>query len=221
MDSNGIFITGTDTSVGKTFVATGLAACMKQDGIDVGVMKPVATGSRDDIHRLLKSARLDDIMLANPIFLPLEASPLAASRLLKKEIDVDDIRHAFNRLMDEHEYIIVEGIGGLMVPITRDYMVVDMIKDLNLPVLIVCRGALGTINHTLLTIHACLNNSIKVNGFIANMVKDDNEGLAIDIIEELSNIPLLGKIPFINIKDYVRDARDAVRRYVRYDLLIT
>lgn len=223
MGSNGIFITGTDTNVGKTFVACGLASCMKEDGIDIGVMKPVATGIvSNDADMLIKAAGVnDDRAYVNPIYLPLDASPLAARRILKKEIDLRLIKDSFNSLMDKHEYMIVEGIGGILVPITESYFVVDMIKDLELPVLIVCRGSLGTINHTLLTINLALSRSLKVAGIIANMVNGPIEDNAIDIIQELTNIPVLGKIPYINIKDIINDAREAIRKYVRYDILIT
>lgn len=219
--NNGIFITGTDTDVGKTIVASGLAACMKEDGIDVGVMKPVATGNRDDANMLIEAANVDDdINDVNPIFLEVAASPLAAKRVLDKEIEIDKIKESFERLMKRHEYMIVEGIGGIMVPITEDYLVIDMIKELELPILIVCRGALGTINHTLLTVHACKTNSIEISGIIANNVKDELEDLAINIIKELTDLPLFGKIPNISING-INTIKKAIKRYVRYDPLIT
>ncbi len=224
MKPNGIFITGTDTGVGKTFIASGLASCMKEDGIDIGVMKPVATGSLDDVYMLIKASNVsDERSEINPIFLELAASPLAAKRILKRDISINAIREAFDRLMSKHEYLIVEGIGGMMVPITESYLVIDMIKDLGLPVLIVCRGALGTINHTLLTVHAALTNSIKVAGIVANMVNGYIEENAIDIIKELTDLPLLGKIPYIvaNKDEYIGIAKKVVRENVRYDLLIT
>ena len=222
MKPNGIFITGTDTDVGKTFVASGLAASMHDDGIDVGVMKPVATGSREDVCMLIKASKVDDDEEdVNPVFLSIAASPLAASRLLKEEIDISKIRESFDKLMSKHEYMIVEGIGGVMVPITTSYSVIDMIKELGLPVLIVCRGALGTINHTLLTINVCNTNSIDIAGIIANKVSDELERNAIDIIIELTNIPLFGKIPTITINDYISTARSMIKKHVRYDPLIT
>lgn len=224
MNPNGIFITGTDTDVGKTFIACGLAACMKDDGIDVGVMKPVATGNRSDIDMLIKASKVDDsIDDINPIFLQIPASPLAATKILNKEIDITKIKESFERLMNKHEYMIVEGIGGIMVPITQSYLVIDMIRDLDLPVIIVCRGELGTINHTLLTVHICRTNSIKISGIIANKVNIINniENSAIYIIRELTNLPLFGKIPKIDIDNYIPIAKEMIKRYVRYDPLIT
>lgn len=222
LSSNGIFITATDTNVGKTFIATGLIQCIKEVGIDVGVMKPVATGALDDTDLLIKSAGVDDeIEEVTPIFLPLEASPLVAKRILKREIDVSKIRASFDRLARKHEYMIVEGIGGVLVPITESYMVIEMIKDLGLPVVIVCRGALGTINHTLLTINALRSSSIGIVGVIANMVDGLLEEYAVEVIREYSNIPLLGMIPSIKMDEYMPSTKRAIREYVRYDLLIT
>ncbi len=223
MKSNGIFITGTDTSVGKTFIAAGLAASMKENGIDVGVMKPIATGSRDDAEILIKAAKVDDsIEEVNPIFFQLPAAPLVAKRLLAADIDLSMIKSSFNILMQRHEYIIVEGIGGIFVPITEKYFVIDMIKDLKLDTIIVCRGKLGTINHTLLTYHACKVNSIKVIGIVATMVKDDLESYSIDIIRELTDIPILGIIPYINESiDNIDIIKESIKKYIRYDLLIT
>lgn len=222
MKPNGIFITGTDTDVGKTFVASGLAACMKEDGIDIGVMKPVATGSRSDADLLIKASNVKDaIDDMNPIYLSVAASPLAASRLLGEGIDISKIKRSFERLMSKHEYMIVEGIGGIMVPITQSYLVIDMIRELELPVLIVCRGALGTINHTLLTIHACKTNSIKISGIIANNISNRMESKSIDIIKELTDLPLFGKIPNTIINEYILNAKRMVKKYVRYDPLIT
>ncbi len=222
MKTNGIFITGTDTDVGKTFIASGLAACMREDGIDIGVMKPVVTGNRSDVDMLIKASNVkDDKEDINPIFLSIPASPLAASRLLEEEIDTNKIKESFERLMSKHEYMIVEGIGGIMVPITQSYLVIDMIKELELPVLIVCRGALGTINHTLLTIHACKTNSIRISGIIANNINDKSEDNAINIIKELTDLPLFGKIHSTIIDNYISTARRMVKKYVRYDPLIT
>ncbi len=222
MKSNGIFITGTDTNVGKTFVSAGLAANMRSDGIDIGVMKPIATGSRGDIDILIKAAKVNDsIEEVNPIFLQLPLAPLLAKRLLASNIDVNIIKKSFNTLMQRHEYVIVEGIGGVFVPITESYFVIDMIKDLNLDALIVCKGKLGTINHTLLTYHACKTNSINVRGIIANMVRDEMENHSIEIIKELTNIPVLGVIPYVNNANDIEIIKESVKRYIKYDLLIT
>ena len=118
--SNGMFITGTDTDVGKTIVAAGFACAIKARGMDVGVMKPVATGAArirdelisDDVRFLVESIKcVDEITNINPITLELPLSPLVASRLEKREIDIGKIREAYGMLCARHDYVVVEGIG--------------------------------------------------------------------------------------------------------------
>ncbi len=227
---SGVFVTGTDTGVGKTLVAAGIAGAMRRDGIDVGVMKPVATGiprkdgfKSSDAELLAKMAGSTDAEdEINPIFLPLEASPLAASRILNMDIKVEKIFSAFKRLTDKHEFVIVEGIGGVMVPIKENYFVVDMIKEMNLPVLIVSRAALGTLNHTLLTVRACKEYDLNVVGIVVNGVRDHNivEKTASVIIRELTGIFVIGSIPFVDVFD-ASNVVDLVSKHVKYDLLIS
>ena len=205
----GIFITGTDTEVGKTVVAAGLAGAIKAKGINVGVMKPVATGAirtperliSTDVQFLLKSIECDDEPdLVNPITIELPLSPLVASRLDKFEIELDKIRDAYCKLSQRHDFIVVEGIGGILVPIKEDYFVSDMIKELGLPVIIVARPGLGTINHTLLTAREAQQRGIEVRGFIINGMNQQKAGIAEktnpEVIKEMSCLPLLGVLPF-------------------------
>ncbi len=207
--AKGIFITGTDTDVGKTVVAAGLAGAIKSRGINVGVMKPVATGAvkskngfvSQDVMFLAKSigCNEEEIGLINPIILELPLSPLVASRLENKEINISRIKEAYSKLCDRHDFIIVEGIGGILVPIERDYFVTDMIGNLGLPVVIVTRPNLGTINHTLLTVNEAGRSGLDIKGIIFNWTNEQEAGNAEktnpDVIKELSGIPLLGILP--------------------------
>ncbi len=227
---SGVFVTGTDTGVGKTLVAAGIAGALRRDGIDVGVMKPIATGiprkndfKSSDAELLAKMAGSADAEEEiNPIFLPLEASPLAASRILNMDIKVEKVFSAFKLLTGKHEFVIVEGIGGVMVPIKENYFVIDMIKEMNLPVLIVSRAALGTLNHTLLTVRACREYDLNVVGIVVNCVKDHNivEKTAAKMIRELTGIFVIGSIPFVDVFD-ASNAVDLVSKHVKYDLLIS
>ena len=205
----GIFITGTDTDVGKTVVAAGLAGAIKAKGIDVGVMKPVATGAvrtpdglvSTDVQFLIKSIECnDEPELLNPITLETPLSPLVASRLEKCEIELDKIRDAYSTLSQRHDFIVVEGIGGILVPIKEDYFVSDMIKDLDIPSIIVARPGLGTINHAMLTIREAQRMGIEVRGFIINGVDEQKAGIAEktnpEVIKQISHLPLLGVLPF-------------------------
>ncbi len=205
----GIFITGTDTEVGKTVVAAGLASAIKTRGVDVGVMKPVASGAERKGDKLVSRDVLfladsidsnDEMDLINPVALEMPLSPYVAANLEKKEIDVSRIKDAYSRLTGRHDFLIVEGIGGILVPITKDCLVADMILELGLPLVIVTRPNLGTINHTLLTIREAERCGIAIKGLIFNWTNEQEAGIAEKtnpgIIEELSGIPVLGVLPF-------------------------
>jgi dethiobiotin synthetase len=226
----GVVVTGTDTGVGKTIIAAGIAGAMRRDGIDVGVMKPIATGipqkegfKSSDAELLARiSGSTDSEHEINPVFLPFEASPLTASRVLSIDIKLDEVFSSFKRLADKHEFIVVEGIGGVMVPIRKDYFVIDMIKELKLPVLIVSRAALGTLNHTLLTVKACKEYNLDISGIVINGVRENNivEKNAGEIMQELTGVFVIGSIPFVEKLD-TNDIVDLVSKHVKYDLLIS
>lgn len=231
---NGIFVTGTDTGVGKTIIAAGIAGAMKRDGIDVGVMKPIAAGmpkkqgfkSEDAEFLSLASGSNDNENEVNPIFLPMEASPLVASKVLHLNIDLDKVFSVFNSLTSRHEFVVVEGIGGVMVPIKPNYFVADMIKKMSLPVLIVCRAALGTLNHTLLTAKCCKDYGFDVAGIVVNGVRNSNsvaEKTASDAIHELTGLPVIGVVPYVTElpKQNINMVIDLVSKHVKYDLLIS
>ncbi|OGC07359.1 dethiobiotin synthase [candidate division WOR-1 bacterium RIFOXYD2_FULL_36_8] len=194
-----LFVTGTDTGVGKTYVTILLAKHLMLKGFDVGIMKPISTGSKkDDDARLLKKTLnlKDPLRLINPIHLKLPLAPYAAAKLLKKRLNLKKIFTAFEKLKKHHDIVIVEGIGGVLVPILKDYFVADLIKDFNIPVLIVARAGLGTINHTLLTIEALKKRKVKIAGIVMNgfIKKETSEKTNADIIEEISHMPVMGKL---------------------------
>ena len=207
--SAGIFITATDTEVGKTVVTAGLARAIAARGINAGVMKPVASGGKkagnkivsEDALFLAGSIRLDDeLELINPVKLELPLSPLAASRLENRDVDIGKIKNAFLKLSDIHDFLLVEGIGGLLVPIRKDYSAADMASEMGLPIIIVARLNIGTINHTLLTVNEALRRGLGIKGIIFNCAKDGDAGPAEktnpDLIKELSGMPILGTLPF-------------------------
>lgn len=207
--SKGIFITGTDTGVGKTYVAAGIAAALKQRGIDPGVMKPVETGCRArrgrliprDTGMLMKAAGVgDSASLVNPYQFRKPLAPFVAANLEKKKIEPAKIITAFQALSKKHEFMIVEGAGGILVPLSRTYFYLDLAEDIGLPVLIVARPGLGTINHTLLTITALRQRKITIAGVVINHAEAGKPGLAEKtnpaLIEKLSGVKLLGIIPF-------------------------
>ncbi|HVN67553.1 MAG TPA: dethiobiotin synthase [Candidatus Sulfotelmatobacter sp.] len=195
----GIFITGTDTGVGKTYVTCYLAAKLRRAGVDVGVMKPLSTGPAgdDDALYLKKTLKLNDpIELINPIHLKHPLAPYPAAKLEHRKLSVERIIRAYKLLEKRHDLVLVEGIGGVAVPITKDYCVIDLIKEMNLPVIVVARAGLGTINHTLLTIGALIDCKIEIAGIIMNGFtgKDRSEKTNVEVIEKLSGVPILEKL---------------------------
>lgn len=203
-----LFITGTDTDVGKTYVAAGLAVTLRKIGVNVGVMKPFAAGTAqkkgfksEDVEILSKAAQVNDPEnLVNPQFFPIPASPYTAWKTLKIKPKTSTVLSSFKRLSKLHEMILVEGMGGVMTPITDDYYITNLIKDMKIPAVIVTRTKVGTVNHTLMTVKMCEKYRIPIRGIIIN---DFDSGgyktkeLARDL-KNLSKIPILGSIPFID-----------------------
>jgi dethiobiotin synthetase len=181
----GIFVTGTDTGVGKTFVACGLAAALRRAGADVGVMKPVATGCAgksqipnpksqrmpaDDASLLVMAARAQDpIERVTPFAYRPAISPDQAARLARRPVRLSRIRAAYRALARRHEVMIVEGVGGLLVPLGGRLLVADLARAIGLPLLIVARAGLGTLNHTLLTLEAARARGLRVAGVVLNV----------------------------------------------------
>lgn len=203
----GIFVTGTDTGVGKTLVSAGLALALKARGMKVGVMKPVATGCHGTEKRLVppdavylfEAAENEYPSLTSPSRFRNPLAPNVAAVLEKKEVNLDNIRKAYLELQKHYDYIIVEGIGGLMVPLTQDYFVTNLIREFKLPMLIVARVGLGTINHTLLTVDAAVIRGLEIRGIIFNRMPKVNYSVAEitnpKVVHDLARIPVLGTLP--------------------------
>ncbi len=205
----GIFITGTDTGVGKTYVAAGIAAHLKRIGVNVGVMKPVETGCGprrgrlipNDAVRLMKSASVRDALsLVNPYRFRKPLAPSVAAKLEGKEIVPDRIVRSYRMLSLRHDFMIVEGAGGIMVPLRHQYTYLDLACTIGLPVIIVARPSLGTINHTLLTITALRERGVEIAGIVINDAQGKRAGLvektSPSVIEELSGARILGIISY-------------------------
>ena len=209
MDS--LFITGTDTGIGKTYVAAGIATTLRVSGTDVGVMKPFAAGDAqksgfksDDAQILRRAAQIKDPeSLVNPQFFSIEASPYTAQKKLGINPDIQMVIKCFKRLSEIHDMLVVEGIGGVMTPITENYFVADMIVQMNIPAIIVAGSRIGTINHTIMTCLACKERGVKIKGIIINDFDRgyDVSELAKDL-ECLTGVNVLGSIPFMNTDNH-------------------
>ncbi|HEY2986404.1 MAG TPA: dethiobiotin synthase [Candidatus Binatia bacterium] len=206
---SGIFITGTDTGVGKTFVACGLAALLRESGYSVGVMKPAETGCVEKDGQLFPedAARLKE---ASGCEEPLKKicpyqlkGPLAPSVAAEREgvkIDVDHIVALYTEISAAHDVTLVEGAGGLLVPLLAHYTYADLAKLLKLPVIVVAANRLGAINHLLLTLEHASCRGLRVLGYVLNRVSNDSS-LAVDTNAEalriLTPVPFLGEIPYV------------------------
>ncbi len=204
-----IFVTGTDTGVGKTVVAAGMARACSRKGIDVGVMKPFATGAVQQNETLLSEDAVllrqsvsnpDPLDLVNPICYQAPLAPKVAARVEGKEQRLNLVDRAWQQLKENHSTMIVEGIGGLLVPLRKKFFVTDLAKKFELPLLIVTRPTLGTLNHTLMTIHVARQYALPIAGIVINHHEKFEEDQAIETNrEELSRIPgvpFLGEVPF-------------------------
>ena len=205
----GIFITGTDTEIGKTVVAGGLAAAIKAAGVDVGVMKPIASGGVEHKGRIVSedaiflkgAAQVDDALdLINPICLRQPLAPSVAAEIEGVSIGLRQIDEAFAELCQKHEFIVVEGVGGIAVPICEEMLVANLAERFQLPLLIVARPNLGTINHTVLTVEFARSYSLEICGIVLNASQEESKGLAEKTnpkeLERLTNLPILGTVPF-------------------------
>lgn len=205
----GLFIAGTDTGVGKTFVGGLLAGLLQRQGIDIGVMKPVESGCLrkdgalypQDAYELREKAQsrdpIDDIVL---YALELPAAPAVAALKEGITIELPRIVEKFQALSARHQLTLIEGAGGLLVPLTRREDNAHLILALNVPVLIVARASLGTINHTLLTVNWAKTLGIQVLGVvindpIGNLSQAERENLQA-LVERLP-VPLLGIVPHL------------------------
>lgn len=199
--TQGIFITGTGTEIGKTVIAGGFAASLKESGTNVGVMKPISTGNTADAQFLKHAAQIDDeLSLINPISLRHPLAPSVAARIEEKEINLADIESAFAKLQRKYDFLIVEGVGGIAVPILDDFLVAHLINTLQLPILIVAQVGLGTLNHTLLTVGFARQFNIQIAGIVLNGLRPEIAGLAEATnpleIERLTDVPVIGVVPY-------------------------
>lgn len=199
-----IFITGTDTDVGKTVVTACLAAALLKKGKKVAVYKPVQCGGllngkikSPDLKLVRDLSGISPDCLFNDYAFKFASSPHLAAELENKKVDVEAIKKNYAEISKKFDYTLVEGAGGLLVPLTRDYNVLDLIHDLSAPVLVVARAGLGTINHTALTILALKLKGIRIIGVVINyfkggLIEEDNK----KIISQLADAPVIGVVPF-------------------------
>ncbi len=207
----GIFITGTDTGVGKT-VVTGLFAgyCLEK-GLRTVTQKWVETGvsgRSEDIRAHLDLMKVSDTDYSRylgdmcPYLFKHPASPHLASGLEKVCIDEQLIINSFKKLRETFEMVIVEGAGGALVPLREELLIIDVCEKVELPVLIVAENKLGAINHTLLTIETLKKRKLDILGVIFNRAKETSDTVVLDdnpkIVEKISGVSVLADLPFMS-----------------------
>ncbi|HWP60186.1 MAG TPA: dethiobiotin synthase [Candidatus Acidoferrales bacterium] len=204
-----IFITGTDTGVGKTLVACGLAALLRESGYRVGVMKPAETGCEERDGKRYPQDALD-LKRASGCELPIETicpyrlrDPLAPSVAAAREqiaIDIALLAQTFRAISAAHDITLVEGAGGLLVPLLPHYTYADFAALLKLPVIVVAANRLGMINHLLLTIEHAACRGLHVLGFVLNRLEQE-PSLAAETnraaLRALTSACCLGEVPYL------------------------
>ncbi len=223
----GIFVTGTDTGVGKTFVGAALATFLKERGIDVGVMKPAETGVVDpeaprysaDAARLVAAAGVDDPPdLVVPYRLREPLAPAVAAELEGRAISAEVVLSAYAELRRRHQFLIVEGAGGIAVPFNEDLDMAGLARALDLPLLTVSPAGLGAINQSVLT--AEYARGLKILGILLNLrrqVPDIAERTNPRIIAQLTDLPIYGPLDLLTPAEdsklpNERAAIDAIKR---------
>lgn len=226
--TRGLFITATDTGVGKTVVAASLVAALRARGVRACGVKPIesgcvpnpVTGSLMPVDGavLQKASGGEELLeLITPLRFEAPLAPLAAAREAGEVVHVEKAMKAIDELQGRYDTLIVEGIGGLMVPVSERYMVSDMARDIGFPLIVVASPFLGTINHTLLTVRRAQDEGLEVAGVVlcyhrkpeGTLAERTNPGM----LEEHLNVPLLGTIPYMEdteVDTLARAAEDAL-----------
>ncbi len=205
-----IFITGTDTAVGKTFFTCGLAALLKADGYKVGVMKPAETGCvekdgqlfADDAWRLQQASGCAESMDSIcPYRLPEALAPSIAAERAGVKIDIDRLLDICRDLSAKHDITLVEGAGGLMVPLVPSFTFADFARVAKLPIIVVAANKLGVINHLLLTLEHASCKGLQPLGYVLNQLSSETSLAAEtnrEVLAGMTAVPCLGALPFVS-----------------------
>lgn len=198
-----LFVAGTDTGVGKTAVTAGLVGWLRREGIDATAVKPCQTGAPGDDDARFVQRVCDDGDAATCLRrLGPALAPAVAARETDTELDYETILRGCTEAVEASERGIVEGIGGLRVPLTEGREVVDLVADLALPTLVVARSGLGTLNHTALTVEALEHRGVDVRGIVLDEYEGDGlaERTNPDVIAEMTGCPV-ATLPTVDVPD--------------------
>ncbi|WP_203363913.1 dethiobiotin synthase [Bacillus sp. REN10] len=214
---SGVFLTGTDTDAGKTIATLLLTHALRRRGVDACPYKPVQSGAEErdgkliapdaEVYHLL--SELKDQELSTYLY-KMASSPHLAAEQEGVAIPIEAVRTNIQEKASQKEIVLVEGAGGLYVPLTRSgYCMIDLMEELKFPVIIAAKASLGTINHTMMTVESLKNRGLHVAGIILSSTVQEDEAIESDnrqMIEQLTGVPIIGTIPFIpNISNYLAD----------------
>ncbi|MCQ6557324.1 dethiobiotin synthase [Paenibacillus mendelii] len=223
----GLFVTGTDTGVGKTVVTAAITAVLRAEGINAGVWKPIQSGAPlgsgvTDAERMLTYTGINErpetvapFTFADPL------TPLLAAQQAGVSLQLKDLIVAGEPLAHRYEALLIEGAGGAAVPLTDDALVVNLISELRIPALIVARSSLGTINHTLLTASFLRHHGVPIvgvimnDGVLAEAHNDPSIATNAELIERYSGLKVIGRFPRIhaeaNSESFLHSIRTAIQ----------
>ncbi len=195
---NSVFVTGTDTGVGKTYVSALIVEQMRKAGADAVGLKPVCSGERDDAERLWQAAGgTVDIDTINPYWYKTPIAPLPAGRIERRALNLDEMVANIARVRAEVDFTLVEGAGGWEVPLGEGFGIPEFAKALEMPILIVADNRLGAINHTLLTVKAIHAAGLPCLGIILNHLEAERNVAAVTnkaMLDELSPVPVVAEV---------------------------
>ena len=200
-----LFVAGTDTDIGKTFICTLLLRYLREQQVEAGYQKWVSTGGAEpqDLLTCLQGAGVDYSLALLDLLVPYRfgypASPHYAAELEGREIDPDHILRQFEELRERYELLVVEGVGGLCVPLRRDLLLIDLLARQPMPTLLVAKSGLGTLNHTLLSLEALRQRRIPVLGVVCT---DNEPGLDGELVAD--NLRTIGEMGQVTVFGRVR-----------------
>jgi dethiobiotin synthetase len=221
---NGLFVTGTDTGVGKTVVTGGIVAALRARGHDVGVAKPLQSGAvandpTGDAMLLREWTGVPETAVEiAPYSFAAALAPSVAAELEGRVVTLADAVEAVNAVAERHDAVVVEGAGGLIVPLGPNWTVADLAVALALPVLVVARAGLGTVNHSSLTVRMLRSLGLDPVGVVLNGAVDESSQRNAQLIEELADVRVLGHTPPLEGE---LDVRKLVEDNIDLDALIS
>ncbi len=194
--SKGLFITGTDTDCGKTYVTSLIIRALRAERVDAVGYKPICCGDRNDALEMIDAS--DDMVAVervNPLWLKTPAAPHVAAMFENTPIEAKLLLDGRASLGADHQVVITEGVGGLLVPINgKNYGVAELAKDINDPVILVVGNKLGALNHTLLTVEAMRSRGIEPAGLIFNNLVEELDTAMVTnkgIVEDMCGVEVI------------------------------